>query len=65
MENSFKKKIYLVNTNTSKLFLMVLGRVLDMDSALVMASIIFSEDILQKFLYLHMLIWQMIHILST
>lgn len=47
---------------------MVLGRVLDMDSALFLASIVFREGILQKFVYLqvdHMLIWQLMRILST
>lgn len=47
---------------------MVLGRVLDMDSALFLASIVFCEGILQKFVYLqvdHMLIWQLMRILST
>lgn len=46
---------------------MVLGRVLEVDSALFLASLIFGEDTLQKYLYLqvdHMLIWQLIHILS-
>ena len=65
MQNSLK---YLVYTNTSKLFLMVLGRVVDIISAWFLASIIFSENILQKFLHLqvdHVLIWQVINILST
>lgn len=46
---------------------MVLGRVLEVDSTWFLASLIFDEDTLQKYLYLqvdHMFIWQLIHILS-
>lgn len=47
---------------------MVLERVLEVDSAWFLASLIFDEDTLQKYLYLqidHMLIWQLVCILSV